>query len=49
MKTGALILAGGRSSRMGGIQKGEIPWGNTTFTGLLASRLWQFEEKLISV
>lgn len=49
MKTGALILAGGHSARMNGIRKENIVWGNTTFLGLLCSRLWTFEEKLISV
>lgn len=49
MKTGALILAGGQSRRMEGVRKEEIPWGNTTFLGLLCCRLWEFQEKLISV
>jgi molybdenum cofactor guanylyltransferase len=34
-----LVLAGGRGSRMGGVDKGLLPWGGSTLVGHAAARL----------
>lgn len=39
MEAEGMILAGGKSSRMGGIHKGSLRWGNATFTEILTREL----------
>lgn len=46
MKADGLILAGGKSSRMGGKHKGALPYGGTTFTGRLIEELKSDTQRL---
>lgn len=45
-KADGLILAGGKSSRMGGRHKGNLPYGDTTFTGRLVEELKKGSQQL---
>ncbi|MBQ8598548.1 MAG: molybdenum cofactor guanylyltransferase [Oscillospiraceae bacterium] len=46
MKADGLILAGGKSSRMGGKYKGALPYGGTTFIGRLIEELKSDTQRL---
>lgn len=46
MQADGLILAGGKSRRMGGIHKGSLIYGNETFTQILAKELKKEAQKV---
>ena len=48
MTTGAVILAGGKSSRMNGTDKALLNWNGMSFLDRLFHELRDFDERLLS-